>query len=171
MPNDEVNAPEAFAALWLVLGVVGLLLLVLWPLAVWFFTRPRPPKPATVETTPVPQARERAVEAIEQVRRAAAIGQLSPRAAHQSVSTIVRTFVSEVTGTPADRMDLSELRALLRDHDQQLSGAAAPLTRVADWIEVLYPPEFAPQADRSVDQTCDEAVRLVGQWAPAGEGS
>lgn len=168
MPNDEVNAPEAFAALWLVLGLAGLVLIMVWPALVWLITRPRAPEAAEhQQTVPVPTARETALTAIEQVRRAAAQDQLSPRAAHQSVSTIVRRFVGEVTGTPADRMDLSELRSLLARSTPQLAGpeTSTRLAAVADWVEVLYPPEFAPAANRSVDQTCDEATALVQGWS------
>jgi hypothetical protein len=83
-------------------------------------------------------------------------GGLSARDGHQQLSATVRSYVGTVTALPAQTMALADFRA----------RAPRPLT---DAIELMYPPEFAPDDVGQARERFDEALRqargLVATWS------
>lgn len=157
-PILEIHPPVAYSSgLWWVAG--GLVLLaVLVPLAGWWFTRPRrvkpvPPAPVVV---PVVDARATAMRELAELRRAHAERRIDDRAAHQRTSLVLRTFVAAVSGTKADSLTLAELRSAATNQPW--------LGNLSQFVEQVYPPNFAIDATRSVEQTFSEAERMVGSW-------
>lgn len=153
----QIFGPERYASGWLISGIAALVAIVLIPAAVVWFTRTRPPKPTPPPPPPDPnQFRAECLAHIADIRRRHGAGQLPDRAAHQELSHVVRTFVAAATNLPIDRMVLSELREQLRNDQRFVS--------LTGWVELLYPPKFAPDVQRSVADTAAEAERLVGTW-------
>lgn len=156
-PLLEVFGPQSYSPLWLVTGLLALLLVLGWPVLVVWFTRPRPPKPTPPPPPPDPdQFRAECLARIADIRRRHASGTLADRAAHQELSQTVRAFVADATNLPVDRMTLAEVK-------QELSNDPR-FVNLAGWVEVLYPPQFAPDAQRSVDTSATEAERVVSSW-------
>ncbi|GAA4812892.1 hypothetical protein ACFQ0K_05070 [Nocardioides caeni] len=151
---EEFSGPVAYSDRWLWI-VLGLLVLVLvYYVAAWWFTRA--PKPATIARprVDVPTVRERHLQRIDEVVAQVRAGDLEPRAGHQQLSDVVRSFVAEVTTLPARTMALADFRH------------RAPEALVAA-IELMYPPEFAPDDTIARDRFEDaagQARQLVGTW-------
>lgn len=153
----QIFGPERYASSWLVAGITALVLIVVIPLAIVWFTRVRPPKPTPPPPPPDPnQFRAECLARIADIRRRHGAGEIADRAAHQELSQVVRTFVAAATNLPIDRMVLGELREKLRADHRFVS--------LTDWLELLYPPKFAPDVQRSVADSAAEAERLVGTW-------
>lgn len=153
----EIYGPQAYSPFWLISGILALVLFFgVPPLIVWL-TRVRPPAPPPPPPPPDPnQFRAECLARIASIRQRHAAGELGEREAHQELSQTVRAFVADATGRPVDRMTLTDVQATL--------AGDARFGHLADWIEVLYPPQFAPAVQRSVAESAGEAERLVGSW-------
>lgn len=153
----QIFGPERYAPWWLIAGIAALVAIVVIPPAIVWFTRARPPKPTPPPPPPDPnQFRAECLARIADIRQRHGAGHLADRAAHQELSHVVRMFVAAATSLPIDRMVLGELREKLRtDHR---------FAYLTDWVELLYPPKFAPDVHRSVADSAAEAERLVGTW-------
>ncbi|MGJ3508463.1 hypothetical protein [Enemella sp. A6] len=153
----EIFGPQAYSSLWLIAGILAVLAFFAIPPVIVWLTRVRPPKPPPPPPPPDPnQFRAECLARINAIRQRHAAGQLGEREAHQELSQTVRAFVSDATGRPVDRMTLSDVQAVLADDPR--------FAHLADWIEMLYPPQFAPSVPRSVADSASEAERLVGSW-------
>lgn len=154
----EFHEPVVYADRWLWLAIALLVAVVLYYLAAWWFTRR--PRPVTITRAPVdlPGTREVHLQRIDRVVAQVRSGDLAPRSGHQQLSEVVRSFVAEVTTLPARTMALADFR----DH--------APAELVAA-IELMYPPEFAPDDDLArtlFEDAADRARQLVGSWQGVG---
>lgn len=154
---EELNDPTAYDSPWLWWGLLGLLAVAAYYVVVLWATRERVeraprPKPVKAEA-----ARAQAIERIDHVEAAVRAGKVSPRTAHQRLSAVLRTYATQVSDVPASRMTLRQLRA---------RKAPAPLVHA---IEVMYPPEFAPDDVGGAADRLDEAIRLarevVSTWS------
>ena len=88
-------------------------------------------------------------------------GEITPRTGHQQLSEVVRDYVAAVTTLPARTMALADFR----------DRAPGTLVQV---LELVYPPEFAPDDDlaRELFETAvDRARRLVASWSPSGSAA
>lgn len=150
----EFHGPVAYAERWLWLAIGLLALVVVFYAAVWWFTRQRPETTILRPEVDVPTVREAHLQRIDDVAARVAAGALTAREGHQELSVIVRSFVAEVTTLPARTMALVDFRH------------RAPDDLVAA-IELMYPPEFAPDdalARDRFDDAVGRARSLVGQW-------
>lgn len=153
---EEFTGPVAYDDRWLWIAAGLVSLVVLYYLASWWFTRrPRVPVVARVPVD-VPDARSAHLARIDELVDQVHAGRLPARAGHQQLSEIVRSWVATVTPLPARTMALADFRD------------RAP-TELVEAIELMYPPEFAPDADGHGDLAAfDDAVvrarRLVGSW-------
>jgi hypothetical protein len=154
--QDEFNGPVAYGDRWLWFALLGLVLVAGYYLAVLWFTRER--KPATVlwGQADVPTARRKHLERIDRIEADVRSGQVAAREGHQQLSETVRSYVGAVSTLPAPTMALADFRR----------QAPRPLT---DAIELMYPPEFAPdevgEARERFDGAVDHARRLVASWS------
>lgn len=151
---EEFTGPVAYADWWLWLAVVLFALVVAYYLASWWVTRA--PRVPTIERhdVDVPSAQEDHLARIDRVVAQVRAGALAPREGHQQLSEVVRSYVATVTTLPARTMALADFRA------------RAPQDLV-DAIEVMYPPEFAPDAtlaENAFDTAVAQARSLVGTW-------
>lgn len=154
--QDEFNGPVAYGDRWLWFALLGLVLVAVYYLAVLWFTRDRTRTgPMPWSRPDVPSARQRHLARIDRIEAAVRAGEVSARDGHQQLSEAVRSYVGEVSNLPAPTMTLADLRL----------ERARPL---ADAIELMYPPEFAPddvgQARELFDQAVHQARRLVASW-------
>ncbi|MEX0426589.1 hypothetical protein AB3X52_03080 [Nocardioides sp. DS6] len=153
----EFHGPISHSDLWLWLALAGLLVVAVYYVAVTWWGRRRTPPPAVAWTPPAPRPDPRPVHLAEldRIEKAVYEGALSAREGHQRVSHTVRSYVGEVTPVPADRMTLADLRA-------------AGVVPLAQAVELMYPPAFAPSEEGHAADRFPEAVRrareLVGTW-------
>ncbi|RJS44914.1 hypothetical protein [Nocardioides cavernaquae] len=102
---------------------------------------------------PVDTAKAKRLADIDRIDNAVRLGRMPVRIAFQQLSVALRGFVGDVTGLPARSMTAGELRE-------------ATDSRVADAIEAMYTPEFAP--DDALAEDFERSVRgareLVRTW-------
>lgn len=151
---DEFSGPVEYADRWLILAIVLIALVLTYYAVVWWMTRA--PKVPTIARAgvDVPNAQAEHLARIDKVVAQVRLGTLSARDGHQQLSDVVRSYVATVTTLPARTMALADFRA------------RAP-QELIDAIELMYPPEFAPDAalaDDTFDAAVDQARNLVGSW-------
>lgn len=150
---EEFTGPVGYADRWLWIAVALLVLVALFYLAAWWFTRA--PRPPAVErrTVDVPDAQRAHLTRIDALAAQVHGGELSAREGHQRLSDLVRSYVATVTTLPARTMTLADFR----------DRAPAELTET---IALMYPPEFAPEPDTvaAFDEAVAASRRLVVAW-------
>lgn len=154
--GDEFTGPVAYGDRWLWLALLGLTLVALYYLAVLWFTRERRVGASGWERADVPSARQQHLERIDRIEAEVRSGRLAAREGHQQLSETVRSYVGAVSPLPAPTMALADFR---REAPRALTDA----------IELMYPPEFAPdevgQAQERFDQAVLQARQLVASWS------
>lgn len=154
---DEFTGPVAYDDRWLWIAVALAAAVVLYYLLAWWFTRrPRVPRLERVDVD-VLDVRRAHLDLIDRIDAQVRAGDLAPRAGHQQLSEVVRSYVAAVTVLPARTMALADFRA------------RAPRELVAV-IELVYPPEFAPDdalARDLFDTAVTQARGLVADWSAA----
>ena len=153
--GDEFTGPVGYSAVWGWLALAAVLVVVAFYAGVAWWARPRR-HPAADRPAPLPDVRQRHLAELDRIEQDVLAGRLTARAGYQRTSLTVRTFVTEAGGIPARTMALADLRA-----------AGQP--RLADAVELMYPPEFAPAeaepADGQLQATLDRARKLVVTWS------
>ncbi|KRB76848.1 hypothetical protein ASE01_08725 [Nocardioides sp. Root190] len=150
---EEFTGPVAYDDRWLWIAVALLVLVVLYYLASWWFTRPRRVRIVAGPPVDVPDARAEHLARIDELVARVQDGRTSARGGHQQLSEIVRSWVATVTTLPARTMALADFR----DRAPQ---------ELVEAIELMYPPEFAPDVDAAptFEDAVQRARRLVGSW-------
>lgn len=154
--QDEFSGPVAYGDRWIWLALLGLVLVALYYLAVVWLTRERTPPGISWAEADVPTAREQHLARIDRIEADVRSGATSARDGHQQLSETVRSYVGTVSHLPAPTMALADFRR----------QAPPALTEA---IELMYPPEFAPddvgEARERFDDAVGRARRLVSSWA------
>ena len=152
----EFHGPVAYGDRWIWLALLGLVLVALYYLAVVWFTRDRPAPAITWAPADVTSARDEHLDRIGRIVADVQAGRVTARDGHQRLSETVRSYVGAVSHLPAPTMTLADFR-------QQAPRA------LTDAIELMYPPEFAPdevgEARERFDDAVDRARRLVTSWS------
>ena len=153
--SKEFHGPVAYGDRWIWYALLGLVLVALYYVAVVWFTRERTPS-LTWAPADVPSARQQHLERIDRIEADVRAGRASARDGHQQLSETVRSYVGSVSHLPAPTMTLADFR----------HQAPRVLT---DAIELMYPPEFAPddigEAHERFDDAVGQARRLVSSWS------
>ena len=155
--QDGFNGPVAYADRWRWFALLGLVLVAVYYLVVLVVTRDRSrPAAEAWNRADVPTARQQHLDRIARIEAEVRGGRVAARDGHQQLSETVRSFVGLVSSLPAPTMTLADFRL----------QAPRPLT---DAIELMYPPEFAPdevgEARERFDAAVDQARRLVSSWS------
>ncbi len=155
--QDEFNGPVAYGDRWLWFALLALCLVAVYYLAVVWFTRDRSGPGAVPRTrADVPSVRQQHLDRIAGIEAAVRADQVPARDGHQQLSETVRSYVGAVSTLPAPTMTLADFRR----------QAPRPLTEA---IELMYPPEFAPddvgQARERFDDAVARARQLVTSWS------
>lgn len=153
----EFTGPVAYGDRWLWFALLGLTLVAVYYLVVLWATREQSGRVAVAGArADVPTARRLHLERIDRIEAAVRAGDVPPREGHQQLSETIRSYVAAVSTLPAPTMTLAEFRR----------QAPRPLTEA---IELMYPPEFAPddvgEARERFDGALDKARRLVTSWS------
>ncbi len=156
MPGvDGFYPPAAYQPIWAVLGIGLLVLVAAWYVFIWWWSKRKhrmPPTPAAENPVLVAgRLKDKYYDLIEEVEQAWRSEELSTRAAHQKLGTLVRFFVFESSGRQAHVMTLEDLNQ-------------ANLRSVADAVEQYYPAEFAPLEEGDVPHSAGIAREVVGTW-------
>ncbi|KQY63840.1 MULTISPECIES: hypothetical protein [unclassified Nocardioides] len=152
MPDaDEFSGPVDYSSQWLWFAIGALALVALFYLGVLLWSHAGGPKP--LKPGDVPTARTRAMGELDRIGHQVYAGQLAERVGYQQLSSVIRDFVSAVSGMPAHTMALADLRA-------------AGVPHLAETIALIYPPEFAPDstAVEPFGTTLNRARGLVSSW-------
>lgn len=153
---EEFTGPVAYADRWLWIAVGLVVALVLYYLLAWWLTR-APRSPALARPgVPLADVRQQHLARIDQVDARVRAGEITARDGHQQLSEVVRDYVAAVTTLPARTMALADFRD------------RAPLALV-EVLELVYPPEFAPEdaVARDLFETAVGRARgLVATWSP-----
>jgi len=155
--QDEFNGPVAYGDRWIWYALIALVLVGVYFLAVVWFTRERSAAGGIVWSgADVPSARRAHLDRIDRIETEVRGGTLPARDGHQQLSETVRSYVGTVSALPAPTMTLSDFRR------------RAPWA-LTETIELMYPPEFAPddvgEARERFDTAVDKARRLVMSWS------
>ena len=154
--QDEFNGPVAYGDRWLWLALLGLCLVAVYYLTVVWFTRDRSGPASPWTRIDVPSARQQHLDRIARIDAAVRAGEVPAREGHQQLSEAVRSYVGAVSSIPALTMTLADFRR----------QAPRPLTEA---IELMYPPEFAPDDVGRARELFDDAVakarELVASWS------
>ncbi len=142
--------PVDYSALWQWLGVAAVVAVLAWYVALWWWTRPRPERPATPLS--LPDLRHEYLDRIDELERESSAGLLTSRELHQRLSLLVREFVHDRTRQRTHTMTLSELRASGPD-------------RLSELIELYYPVEFSPAEHGDAVLAVSRAREVVGTWS------
>lgn len=159
----EFHGPINHSSLWLWLAIGALAAVAVYYAAVTWWARPRrTPAPAVPAPVPAPvpvDPRPGHLAELDRIAREVSDGRIPARAGHQAVSRTVRSYVGAVSPLPADRMTLADLRSVARGNRTVL---------LADAIELMYPPSFAPGEEGRAAERFPEAVararQLVSSW-------
>ena len=157
MPGDESFFPPVqYSPLWFFLGVGIFVAIVIWYVAVIWFTRKRALREATgAPWTGLPQQGPSLAQTyltlIDEVERASADGLLEFREAHQRLSLLVREFAANARGIRAPYMTLEDLRA-------------TQLGALTFTVGQLYPGAFSGSETGSVGEAAERARKLVREW-------
>lgn len=152
----EFHGPVAYDDRWIWLALLALVAVGLYYLAVVWFTRA--PKAPGISWVPAssPTAQQEHLARIDRIETEVHAGRLAARDGHQQLSETVRSYVGLVTHLPASTMALADFR-------QQSSRA------LTEAIELMYPPEFAPddvgEAQERFSDAVGRARRLVSSWS------
>ncbi|MET1053261.1 MAG: hypothetical protein ABWX65_11535 [Mycetocola sp.] len=157
MPGiDGYTPPASYSPLWTFLGLGVLVLIAAWYVFVWWWSKrkhrmpPQPPAGNAVLEAGV--LKDKYYDLIEEVEESWRQGDLTTRAAHQKLGTLVRFFVFESSGRTAQVMTLDDLNQ-------------ANLRSVADAVEQYYPAEFAAVEQGDVPSSAVIAREVVGTWS------
>ena len=114
MPDDDLLYPPAqYGVGWLLLVLAIIAVLIVAGLIVARLTRPRSlaAQPQADPTAVLTQLRTEYLDAIADIERRAAAGEIEPRRAHAELSRLMRAFVNEYSGLEAPVMTLQDLVA------------------------------------------------------------
>ncbi|GAA1532220.1 hypothetical protein [Nocardioides humi] len=154
---EEFSGPVGYADRWLWIALGLAVALAVYYLLAWWLTRPPRPRTVARAGVPLPDVRQEHLARIDRIDALVRSGELAPRDGHQQLSEVVRDYVAAVTTLPARTMVLADFR----------DRAPAALVEV---IELVYPPEFAPDdavARDLFDTAAERARGLVGDWSAA----
>lgn len=147
-------APVGYSIWWPLTGAALVLMCLGWIVWVWVSTSERATTgvPAFVAPRNPGSVRNKFLQLITDVENKYDAGTIDERAAHLELSLAVRGFVHEMTGLPAQRMTLTQLRG------EQLALAA-------DAVELFYPGEFAAHGGGlTVAESTGTARNVVASW-------
>ncbi|QYJ04052.1 hypothetical protein KUV85_17280 [Nocardioides panacisoli] len=152
----EFNGPVGYFDRWLWFALLAVLVVIAYYLATWWLTRERSePADTAPPPPPAPDAQGRHLAAIDRIETEVRSGVLALRDGHQQLSETVRSYVDLTTHLPARTMSLADFKR------------TAP-GQLADTIELMYPPEFAPGEEGRAGERFDIAVErargLVSAW-------
>lgn len=153
--QDEFHGPVGYDERWLWIALALLALVVLYYLVSWWITRPRRVRDVRRADVDVPDLQREHLARIDRIEADVHAGVLEPRAGHQQLSEVMRSYVAEVTTLPARTMVLADFRT------------QAPPELVAA-LEVMYPPEFGPDDEVArvrFDDAVTRAREVVASWA------
>lgn len=144
-----------YSPFWLVLGIAILALIGAFYAVVLLLTveRKRRKAPSVPVAPPVNivQLQEEAFSAVATIETGTMNGTLDTRAAHERLSAVVRGFVAESTGIPADHMTLTDLR------QTELRGTSRA-------IEQFYPAVFGAEPDADLAKSIHMARQVLSGW-------
>lgn len=142
--------------IWIILGIVVLLVSIVLFVVICSFKRaPKKIKPKKEKPITRPQdfyIRQKALFSIDRAVVELNRSGIDTRESYQRLSSIMREFVSEMTGRNFTTLTLSELKKM-------------GLGSLAGLIENCYAPEFALKSQADFKQDAEKAKWMVKTWS------
>lgn len=151
---DELADPVSYEPVWWVVAAALLVTVLAWNLGVAWWGRPHRVRTAAPEVADLDDVRRRHLAELDRVEAEVRAGRMALREGFQALSATARSFVHETSDVPARYLALADLRR-----------ADVPLVVAA--VEVMYPPEFAPDAGQASEAELAEALRRARQVVTA----
>ncbi len=136
-------------ALFIVAGLIGVLIIFLWPKKKAKTKKIPKPKKRTRQSIPV--LKDKYTRLLTDLEKNRLDNKITDRQAFQTSSKIVRDFVYEATGIQVQNYTLSEIQA-------------ANLPKLYELIAQCYVPEFAAEANANIYELINKARKVIGEW-------
>ncbi|KAB1643594.1 hypothetical protein [Gulosibacter chungangensis] len=159
-PTPEPNPGEVmplvgYSPFWLVLGIAILAVIALFYVVVLLLTTERKPR-AKIATPPEPpvdvaKLQQEGYAKVADIETATMNGSLDSRSAHEQLSAVVREFIAESTGIPADHMTLSDLQRT------ELRGTTRAVAQ-------FYPGVFGAEPEQDLAKSIHMAREVLSGW-------
>lgn len=155
-PNPgEIMPLVGYSPFWLVLGIAILAVIAAFYVVVLLLTSNRS-TPVNAQKPPEPEVdvaklQNTAYAKVAEIESATMNGTLDSRAAHQQLSAVVREYVAESTGIPADHMTLSDLQ------HTDLRGTTQAVAQ-------FYPGVFGTDPDQDLGKSIHMARQVLSGW-------
>lgn len=154
-PPGEIMPLVGYSPFWLVLGITVLAVIVAGYLVLVLLTRPRERVVEAERPSDPPvdlvRLRDESFARIAEIERELHVGAVDPRSANEALSSLVRRYVAEATGIPADRMTLRDLR------ESPLRGTTAA-------VEQFYPSVFGAEPAHDLPRSIQLAREVIAGW-------
>lgn len=156
MPDDVLRfviGPSPYSALWLWLGLLLLAVLIAWHVGVIVWTLPAD----RLRSIPWLRAvhskllRRRFSRTIVDIDRRFRAGDISAAQAGHQMSTTVRSFLHQATGTPAQYMHIADIES-------------SDLAQAAPLLAALNDAQFNRTSSVDISGTGSSAEELIRSW-------
>ena len=97
------------------------------------------------------EAQDRSLKELDKIEKAVDEGSMTPSAAYQRMSMLLRSFACEVKAVPAQFLTLRELR---------LAKIPSVFTMVLEY----YEPEFASRSEADLKDSLNKTRKVIKQW-------
>jgi hypothetical protein len=156
VPDDLlrfVGGPMPYSPLWLWLGLLLLALVVAWCAGIFVWTLPshRLRRIPVVRSLHGKLLRQRFTRTIRSVDKQYRAGELSAAQACAQMSRTLRSFLHQVTGTPAQYMHVDDI-------------TASPLAKAAPLFSELNDAQFNTTSRVDVSQAGSAAEEMIRTW-------
>lgn len=149
--------PMDYNIFWLVLGIALFVAIVLYIVAIFFFTRHKDIR--SLKDLPIKQVvpvdlteiKAKYLRMITEIEHAFSARKIKSSEAHQQLSSVVRYFAFEASGFRAHLMTLSDIQRADRRH-------------LAEAIKLFYAPEFDGLNQGGVAKSAAAAKKVIETW-------
>lgn len=159
-PTPEPNPGEVmplvgYSPFWLVLGIAILAVIALFYVVVLLLTAERKPRDKSVAPPEPPvdiaKLQQAGYARVADIEAATMNGTLDSRSAHEQLSAVVREFIADSTGIPADHMTLSDLQRT------ELRGTTRAVAQ-------FYPGVFGAEPEQDLAKSIHMAREVLSGW-------
>ena len=155
-PSVELQGPFSYMIIWVILAAVLIALVVFLQLYLRKKFGERLKKQEKQEEKKktrktLPQIKKKYLKQLDKLDYQLKSNKLTIRQAYQAMSDILRSFVTEASGTMVTSLSLREIRKLNRRELTML-------------VEEYYEPEFAMRTMANVMQSMNTTRRVMEQW-------
>lgn len=153
--NVTLQNPLQFRLIWIILPI----LLIVASYLLWLYAKkkwplPKKYKPLSIKTPPAftrAQIRQKYLEKMNTLETSYQSGNITSRKAYQSLSSIIRNFVFEMTKIHVQNYTLAEIKTL-------------NMPALSKLVEEYYEPEFARESNGEMLASLEKTRSVIASW-------